>query len=486
MDKFYEALKDVANMTTTQKGMPALISTGSSILDIFAQVETFRNLDYKSFEEAIIKAFNEDKDLTLKLVFYLRNCRSLGQGERKVFRHAIHILARLYSDAMRKNLEYVPLFGRYDDLYAFVSTPLEKDAFNILKQEAFADLNRDNPSLVGKWLKSVNASDSDSRFLARLTAQHFGLSLKEYRKMCSCLREKLALVENTLRTKNYACIDYDKIPGQAFLKYKEAFLRNDEVKYRTFLEKLKKGYTKINTNTIYPYQIIQKYLQSNKDANPINETLEAMWKNLPKYVSGSHNVLVVVDTSASMMGLPYNMAVSLAIYLANHNEGIWHNKFITFSERPRFVELKGSTLYENLNSFTPLYANTNIEAVFDLILASAISHDLKDEDMVKQIIIVSDMQFDDAISTRLKNRPYTDIVREKFKQASLTMPELVYWNVSGNFKDTFHTSKYAQNAKLVSGSSPSIFMEVLTSDFKEPYSFMLEILNNDLFKDIKA
>lgn len=44
-------------------------------------------------------------------------------------------LAKEHPEAVKRNLEYIPEFGRYDDLYCLVDTPLEADMFAFLKKE---------------------------------------------------------------------------------------------------------------------------------------------------------------------------------------------------------------------------------------------------------------------------------------------------------------------------------------------------------------
>src|SRR5699024_9728174 len=140
------------------------------------------------------KAFEEDETYALRCLFYLRDCRG-GQGERRFFRVVTRWLAREYPEAMRRNLKYIPLMGRWDDLYAFIGTPLENEAFDIMYHQLANDVECKTPSLLAKWLKSENTSSADSRRLAALTRKHFNMTPRQYRKTLSVLRQRIKVLE---------------------------------------------------------------------------------------------------------------------------------------------------------------------------------------------------------------------------------------------------------------------------------------------------
>ena len=49
-------------------------------------------------------------------------------------------------------------------------------------------------------------------------------------------------------------------------------------------------------------------------------------------------------------------------------------------------------------------ANTNIEAVFDLILTTAIKNNMSQEDIPQNILIISDMEFDSCATSNSRDR----------------------------------------------------------------------------------
>ena len=205
-----------------------------------------------------------------------------------------------------------------------------------------------------------------------------------------------------------------------------------------------------------------------------NATLDALWKNLPDYLKGNqHNGLVVADVSGSMLIRPMAIAISMAMYFAERVQGEFNNHFITFSNEPELVQIKGDTLYEKAQfiSQVPWGMNTDIQKVFELILMRAKMNKVPQEDMPDTIYIISDMEFDQAAtgSTNYEaiNRFYRNMGYEK--------PALVFWNVDARH-DHFPLQMDEKGTILVSGSSPSIFEQLLSGELKSPYEFMKDVL----------
>ncbi len=482
-----EALKEESNNTYTENEALAYKTTLNKNLDYFASISLFKydtQLGVDKFKEA----FLENPLLSMKSLFYTRNIRGLGQGLRAVTRSIYNWLAKEHTDIMRLNLELVGNFGRWDDYYAFVGTPLEEDAMNILSTQIKKDLNEEHPSICAKWLASVNASNESTRALGKLTARYFGMSEKEYRKTLSYLRKKIDVVEKKMCAKEFSLINYEAVPSYAMINYRNAFAHHDKDRFSEYLEDVKTNKKKINSSTLYPYDIMRQgkltpfgyYCSIDTD-----DTLEEAWKNLANYVEGETSTLVVADTSASMYGEPLNVAISLALYFASRNKGIWKDKLITFSSVPSFVELDGcKTLAEMVRRIPAILDNTNVEAVFDLILYAALKHNVAPSDMVETIIIVSDMQFDRA-NNHADNK-YSDIIKNKYLNAGYKVPNLVFWNVNEKYNLLFHSKYNEAGVKLVSGFSPSLFKEVVTNIEANPYETMISILNNELFDCVKV
>lgn len=510
-------LKNRTNLTTTENGAITHETSNSYVLDLFAQGSAIRNKNARnrqevneSFDKQRIfsmfdKAYAEDKLLTLKVLFYMRDVRG-GQGEREIFKLLLNHLAIKEPEVVRKNLSLIAEYGRYDDLYCLFDTSLKDDVLKLFKEQLEEDLKSEYPSLLAKWLKSENTSSITSRQLARETMKGLGLSPKRYRKTLSLLRKKLKIVERDLSSKNYDEIDYSKIPSKAAMQYRQAFLRNDEERYTEYLDKLKNGdkSVKVNAKTLYPYEIVNKVYESYWSTNEITKEtktlMDAMWKSLPDYINGSDlNGIAVVDTSGSMEGLPMEVAISLGIYLGERNVGPYKNHFITFSHKPKLQEIIGSDIYEKVNNLSKADwgGNTNIEAVFDLILDVAIKNNMKQDDIPNKVFIISDMEFDScARSNNYKNDFWTNEsfgiaeqktlfqeITERYEKAGYKMPGLVFWNVNSR-NNNIPMTMSDSGIQLVSGCSPSIFEALLQNQFLSAYDLMLKVINTTRYSAI--
>lgn len=132
-------LNNNMNFKYTENGALAHKRLNSDVYTLFAFGAAYRK---RSDEDVILlfkNAFEENAELALKCLFYIRDCRG-GQGERRFFRVCMKWLAENYPEVAKRNLEYIPIYGRWDDLYLFVDTPLEKDAFNLIKKQLILDM----------------------------------------------------------------------------------------------------------------------------------------------------------------------------------------------------------------------------------------------------------------------------------------------------------------------------------------------------------
>jgi hypothetical protein len=323
---------------------------------------------------------------------------------------------------------------------------------------------------------------------------------KNYRKALTELRTKIKIIETQLSKKQFSEIDYSAVPSCANKKYHKAFWRNDEERYRQFIESAIKGKdkdgnaVKINTKVLYPYQIIKDLLNQRFSKGKIDTQLalsmEALWKNLPDYVQGStQNALAIIDTSGSMCAydaLPMSVALSLGIYFGERNMGRFANHFITFSERPKLVEIKGDNIMSKVNHILKYeeVANTNLKAVFDLLLNTAVKEKLHQEQMPDKLFVVSDMQFDSATSgINRDTKRLMDYVKEDWDNAGYKLPKLVYWNVNAS-RDSYPMTIDDAGVQFVSGCSPSIFTNLLKDKFMSPMELVLDVVNTERYSVI--
>ena len=482
------------NMSLTANGANTHTTTKNACLDFFALGGAMREQSEENILKMFKPAFKEDRLLAMKLLFYMRDIRG-GQGERRIFRVILKHLANTNPDVISKNMMLIPEYGRWDDLYALEGTPLEKDMFAFIKKQFKLDMKSNVPSLLAKWLKSENASSLETRRLATKTRKALKMSSKQYRKELSRLRKRICIVEGLISKNKWSEIEYDKIPSNAGFKYANAFARHDFERYNQFLQQAKNTESKsVNADTLYPYEIVNRVLKQIYNWQNDNEitqqaerdALEVYWKNLKDYFAGQsedYSAICVVDTSGSMEGRPLEVALSLGLYTAERCKGPFKDTFITFSSHPELQKVVGRDVYEKIDNMSHANwgVNTDIKAVFDILLRKAIRGGLTQESMPQNIIIISDMQFDCCNRYRCIN---TDSLMEKiydeWKEAGYEMPHLIFWNVNASSRNIPILGK--GKISYVSGFSPSIFEAVLSN--KSGYELMMEVLNNERYDKI--
>lgn len=421
------------------------------------------------------------------------------QGERRFFRVCIKWLANYDTEAMRRNLRYVPMFGRYDDLYVFVGTPLENDAFNFMKEQLALDVECKTPSLLAKWLKSENTSSAESRRLANITRQHFSMNHKQYRKTLSILRNRINIVERLMSENRWDEIEFSKIPSKAGKIYKNAFARHDwereksAKEVQTYAGFARDTTKKVNAKTLYPYECVKeaaKLMGSTYWGSrhiDMDDTHRLMinkfWDNLTDYFNGaSLNALAVVDTSSSMWGTPAYVATSLGMYCAEKANGPFAGHYVSFSRNPRLVKVEGVDFCDKVDRIirTDLCENTDIEKTFDMLLDTAIRNRCSQEDLPQNIVIISDMQIDCAVTTHHSwGETEMEAIRKKFESYGYKMPRLIYWNVDARENTILDNGP---DVSYVSGFSPVIFEQVLAG--KNGFSLMMDKLNSDRYSPI--
>ncbi len=310
-------LKNEANIAFTENGAVTNASTMSDCLDLFATIGAIRAADDHEIIKRFLRAYTEDADIAMKILFFGRDIRG-GLGERRVFRVIINWLAENRPESLRKNIELILEYGRFDDLVSLIGTACEMDALRIIRNQLEADLASENEiSLLAKWLPSVNASNSETVRKAKRVARYLGMSDAVYRKTLVELRKRLRIIENNLREKDYS-FDYSKQPSKAMFKYRKAFLRNDGERYNAFLEAVTGGKKQLHADTLAPYEIARSALNTKHWCFNTNlsagekASLNASWDSLPNFCDGK-NAIAVVDTSGSMYC--YDNALPAAVAL---------------------------------------------------------------------------------------------------------------------------------------------------------------------------
>lgn len=488
----------------TENGGKAYRSAGNALMDMFAHGGAYRS---RSDEDCILlfkNAYAEDPVYALKCLFYLRDVLE-GQGERRFFRVCMNWLAKTDAEAVERNIRHIPDLGRWDDLYELVDTPVETAMFDFIKHQLVLDVNSKTPSLLAKWLKSENASSKRTHYLGMKTRTALGMTPRVYRKTLSMLRERINVLERLMSAGQWDLIEFDKIPSQAGLRYRNAFARRDLIKekYTTFI---KSDNTKVNAKAMAPYEVVHQAIKCRDwNIDDIDRmAINKYWENLRDYFNGaSLDALCIVDTSGSMTWSydntsvqPIDVAISLGMYAADKARGPFAGHYISFSSRPQLIKVEGVDFVDKVRRIysTNLCENTNLEAAFDMVLNTAIRTGCTQEDLPKKLVVITDGEFDSMVCNNNNTSGWygshrvsigqwetvAESIAKKWARAGYKMPELIFWNT--NSRNDQVPMKMQNGVSLVSGFSASTFKMVMSD--KSGIDLMYETLDSERYADI--
>ena len=513
------------NYQMTENGAVGYKSTGKVLTDLNFRVSSMRNRVTTDDMNLFIKAMDEDLEYAIKWLFFARDIR-YGMGERDAFQTLYMKYAELYPAEARATLKLVAEFGRWKDVIDIINMDSNDilGGMELVKDTFYEDIQNcmlgKSISLLAKWMPSINASDK-ARRQAKRFAKYFELSYVSYRKMLSKLRAYLDVTEVKTCSNRWGEIDYNKVSSNANKRYLNAFKKHDGQRYLDHCAKALDSSigVKMHASVLYPHEIWDKYSNLLKptlmynyyytnDVRRVLEknitediSLEAMWKNLAD-MGDCGNTMVVVDGSGSMLSMangvmPINVSRSLGVYFAERCKGEFHNILMEFSHRPKLIDLNDcETLKDKVVKMSKYddCTNTDIEAVFMLILRTAIDAKMKQSDLPDRILIVSDMEFDNAINQTpclYGMKALFAELADRYAEYGYKLPKLVFWNVNSRTK-TIPMTENELGVVLISGFSPNILSMVM-SDQTDPWLALKDKLDSkryicvsDTLKTVRA
>ncbi|MBQ8814590.1 MAG: DUF2828 family protein [Lachnospiraceae bacterium] len=507
-------MKRYQNRSVTENGAVGYRTTLHSLVDLNFMVSSLRNREEEFITRAFIKAYYDSPKYAVKWLFFLRDIRE-GMGERRTFRVCMKYLAESHLEIAKAVMELIPEYGRFDDLLVFLNTGLEDEVCQLMKAQLDMDLlamREQKPiSLLAKWLPSINTSSKETRKCAQRLAEKFGMNACQYRKMVSALRAYGDVVEVKMSASRWGEIAYETVPAKANLKYDRAFAKHDEERRSEYLWKVFEGDEQLNTKGIMPYEVVRRFTKNAGYRCALKDDLlaELMWQHIVEQGFqnewGFDDCIVVADGSGSMYDnasgstsvTAIEICNSLAIYFAGQLKGVFHNKAITFSSRPQFIDLeKGNSLKEKLEIMLAHneIANTNIEAVFDMLLDMAVSNAVPAEELPKQVLIISDMEFDAAsapdrwLSRDEAWNEFTpalfESIEKRYEQTGYKLPRLIFWNVCGR-TDTIPKVDNEQGICLLSGFSQNAMKIAADREKKDPYDSLIRVLDGPRYEAVE-
>lgn len=473
-------------------------TTGSALLDLTYKIPSLRNgIDTNLFD----KAMKDDAFHALKWLLYLRDIKE-GSGERKSFREYAVYLCNNYSEYYWKAFlkSGIDNYGRWDD-YIYIAYNsndfVKKFIYNIISKQLELDIDGfmegKQISLLAKWLPSINASSKQTKNMAKEVCRYLVMDYRTYRVTLASLREYLKVVEVYMSSNNWGEINYSYVPSKANLLYKDAFYEHDSYRRQEYLDDLKNGKAKINANSMFIHDIVHAYAKDSGWYNSIKDydaTLEEMWKAQNK-MDGFTNTLVVRDGSGSMTCNIGNSSIeildvadAISLYCAENNVGEFFNKIVTFSSRPKIVDVNVDSLHDKLKILRneTECSNTNIEAVFDLVLKTAVKNKLLQDELPATILVISDMEFD-SCTYNINMNTLFEVIGKKYEHAGYKLPKLVFWNV-GSRTNAIPITENEHGVILLGGFNKNLLEMVMSSEL-DPVKVLLNKLDSARYDTIK-
>lgn len=460
-DAFETALQKSPEALTTN-GAPTLRSSLNNIVDFFFFAGASRTRSADEHKNMFRNAFMQNGMLATQALLWARDIRG-GAGERKVFRSILKDIRANHSGRWLHMLPVIPEVGSWKDLFSVVTVPT---AYEI--NFVYTAL-RNGDGLCAKWFPRKGS-------WFNLTAAQYGLKPSQLRRMIVDLSNT---VEQQMCAKKWDDIEFGKVPSIAMSRYKNCFSKNTPELFQGYLNAVEEGAEKINASALFPHDVLRD--KSNAQATQVQ------WDALPNYLEGNdERILPICDVSASMETCvsgnmtALDICVALGLYIADRNEGLFHNEILTFSEQPEFHSIEGDNIVEKSDNLKRAKwgFNTDIVKTFWVLLHKAHVHKLDKSKMPTTILIFSDMEFDRA--TGFSDTSFQEIERE-YKSKGYELPKIVFWNLKGRVGNV-PTRADQKNVALVSGFSPAILTAVLAGKEITPMSVMLEAIDTPKYQ----
>lgn len=394
------ALESAFNLTETDNGDEAFVSTTNKLIDLVFYAESLnKNADRETIE---IGKSNLDKLVSA----FIRDPRH-GIGKRD--------LGRKLLKQTEFPIHLIPQVGRYDDLIKM---------FGLEGALIVAEQAKKGDELAKKWLPR-ESSGIASKHLARDIAKALGMTSREYRKM---IRSNTTETLVNLHTNDNGVITYTHrdsinfghVPSLARLKWSSVF--NTIPAYEEYLNQVAAGKAKINFATGTVVDIVRNMKEgkiSKREANLLAKEIEVP----------AMSILPIIDVSGSMgdwdwgSNDPIHKALALGIAFAKHSTYMGGGYTANFSKTSELCKIDPEAGFvENIESFEKLNKrrwgqSTNLVAVLENLKR------LGRKDLPEYLLVLSDMQFNYGSSSSLKE--FNDYLRENNINC-----KLIWWNLS--------------------------------------------------------
>ena len=389
----------------------------------------------------------------------LRHDRFMKKFEDQ-FHQLLHLtVARLFAMQLRKDLLLLKSGSKKD------INSISMAAKWAPSPEGFHDKHTFISSTIAEILYKPKANTTDDR------VEYLKQARENYRRVyLSPLRAALDIVERKISKEDFEKIDYQKVPSTAMNNYKKMFIKKDLPHFELYIEDVVSGKSRISGATLNPGQLVMQVLPkgsrsraskikardlvATKTMELTRKTIDAQWQTLVQRIKDSgrlENSIAVCDVSGSMNSpefpdqtSPMHSSIALSILLSDITAPPFGGTMISFSKFPKVHKIPAQLPFSEKVKMVggiDFGLNTDFVAVFlQCILPLALENEVKKEDMVKQVFVFSDMQFDQAEDdyyypgSRSKKKLWAtnyDVIKQKFEEHGYDIPRLIFWNLNG-------------------------------------------------------
>lgn len=441
------------------------------------------------------ECLEEDSECFFKLIFFLRD-HKYGLGQKKEFRKILKILGEEYPEEFNKYISYIPIYGRYDDLYELFYSKNEETVIDLFKSRLEEDLESDNPSNLAKWLKSINASSKETRKLAKRTAELMGLSLTDYRKTLSKLRKKLNVLETLITTNNFKQIKYGELSNKNLIKYKSLFLSKDKERFEEFLN--------LSNNTIINTQIDSEiYFEKYKYLNLL-DTIQSEKLNFQsikeeiylKYNLNSKNdwlpVTLFKEEDIKNKNTYFSQSMLLTLTYLSFNSNTFKNYYMKSIDTPALKKI--SNFENNINllideiTSNSISEKISLQNLFDLLLLLKVKNSANEDFILPEGVILTLHDYSELVEIDDTNKcsvhekiafSYTKL-KEKWEKFNFNIPKLKIWLIEENYLPQIFSLANG-NVTLIKGSGEKVFENIIKNKYlTDPEKLTYEELIDEL------
>ncbi len=493
----------------------------NDLLALFTMLN--RDLEASWIDEHVNKILQKQDNGMLRdllvLAFQTRDVRG-GKGERTLFYNLLSAIYRTKPTLVHEFVHLIPHYGSWFDMWEVYKKcrGLILVILKCVKKQYAEDyrnyMNKtyEKMSLLSKWLPREHSKSYPG--LADTFANHLfsevqnpRARLMKYRKQVSQMNKALKTVEINMCGGTWAEIIPKNVPGRNMKLHKRAFLNlqkgKDAIRFpdnedrnacrEHFLEyiaSLKKGTVKAKgANVVFPHEIVEELMMKAMDTDE-TDILQGLWDSIREEtmkLGGFRRMVPMCDFSGSMDGLPKMISASLGLLLSEVNHPAFRDAILTFDSNPSWMTFaKDESLYAKVkqirHSTLGLGMSTDFHKACMAILKKMVDHKVPVGEEPEDLIVLTDMGWDDASDTATKN-PYRarnesrkkfilEEIQQRFQEEGEKLwgagqgwkvPRIIVWNLRAEFKD-FQAKATTPGVLTLSGWSPAVLKALQTGN----------------------